>query len=268
MTTHNELLAEATQNYAMAHHYLSKLKVTLDQLSAVQSGLAQSIRPPVRCVREWQDWLAHNGPAIKADVHEGTGVKFTERGTPYTVEWTPSLSGEPDDRFAPNTLMKIGTRAVGRGAPAKVFFLWNQRFDVLPKFGVGPDRPDPGELGIVNLPDPPPDDGPTSTRLTTLEEWDAVNVTYFDGLVSADRKPTDDEKQLLRDMLPEGEDANAAIAIAYRKAVERSREPAPLLGVIQPPPLPDFTGHEVVGNHNHIPHMYGPLCAVSGCTPT
>lgn len=253
MTTHNELLAEATQNYALAHHYLNKLKVSLDQLSASQSGIAQASRPPVRCVREWQDWLSDNGPAIKGDIQEATGIKFTERGTPYTVEWTSSLAQEPDDRFAPNTLMKINLKPDGRGAPPKVYFLWSQRWDVQPKFGVGPIKPDDWEESthpvepVDNFGDWSMDelvecqsDGASDepSRFATVEEWNDANAAWFDAMVSAESRPTVEQKQALLDTLPHGVvDGNGLIASAYADAVKRSREPvsSALLGVVHPP---------------------------------
>lgn len=277
MTTHNELMAEATQNYAMAHHYLGKLKVTLDQLSAVQSGIAQASRPPVRCVREWQDWLAANGPTEKGGIQAATGIKFTERGTPYTVEWTPALAEAVDDRFAPHTLMKINTKPDGRGAPPKVYFLWSQRFDVHPLFGVGPIKSDADDLdeqidrlhgagaaaaldaaiASGEIPTSPDTETagtdavsePETVRFATIEEWDGYYAPLFDTMVAAESKATDAQKQVLRDTLPDGADANAAIAIAYRNATLRSRQGA-LLGVIHPPGGDGVVTH---GNWDDIP---------------
>lgn len=284
MRTHEELHAEAMQNYAMAHHYLGKLKETLDQMTAGRVG-SGPITSPIRCVREWTDWLSLNGPTLKPDIVEATGVKFNERGTAYTVEWSPSLSQAPDDQFAPNTIMKISSRRVGqgRGAPPKVYFLWSQRWDVHPLFGVGPVKsesevpalnllliPGPDEYGVM-----PPGDAERfdaeiaealsqPTRFATMGEWDAYYAPTFDALVSAETKPSDEQKQTMRDTLPEGTDANAALAIAYRNAVLRSRQTSAMTGVVQPP---DLSGVEVVGSHNHVPHIYGPLCQVSDCRP-
>jgi hypothetical protein len=252
MTTRDELLAEATQNYALAHHYLSKLKVTLDKLSAAHSGTPQASRPPVRCVREWQDWLDINGPTIKGDIQEATGVRFTERGTPYTVEWTPALAQEPDDRFAPHTLMKINTKADGRGAPPKIFFLWSQRWDVHPLFGVGPIKPeDWGEEATVaaeeigpieyewSLDEPVDNSSPPEEpeRYDSVEEWNEAWAPLFDTLVATEAKPSDEWRQALLDTLPDGVvDGGTHIALAYAAAVKRAREPQTLLGVIHPPP--------------------------------
>lgn len=265
MRTHEELHAEAMQHYAMAHHYLGKLKETLDQMTAGRVG-SGPITSPVRCVREWTDWLSLNGPALKSDIVEATGIKFTERGTPYTVEWSTSLSEAPDDQFAPNTIMKIGSRAEGRGAPPKVYFLWSQRWDVHPLFGVGPLKPKTvvdyvNEIGEVGFdPEPltgvvkPPVVSPHAlapgpweepplaldepvpqaewaepeppTRYATIEEWDEAWAPTFDIFVANGHKPTDEWKQAFRDTLPAGADLNAAIAIAHRQAVERSRQPS------------------------------------------
>ena len=230
-----ELHAEAMQHYAMAHHYLGKLKTTLDQMGSASAGLA---RVPVRCVREWQDWLAIHGPAFKSDIAEQTGVRFTERGTPYTVEWTPSLATEPDDHFDPSTLMKISDKSVGRGRPPVIFFLWSQRFDVHPRFQVGPIREEThsNEIpdGSVAVHFDPTIAAAGGVRCVNMTEWDDLHAWLFDGMVVTDTKPTDEQKEMLRNSLPEGEDANAAIAIAIRNARLRTREPAALTGVVTP----------------------------------
>lgn len=236
---YERLHADAMQHYALAHHHLTKLKETLDEMAVGQGTTPAPSSAPVRCVREWADWLAVNGPSIKGDIQDSTGVRFTERGTKYTVEWVPSMAAEPDDRFPPNALMKIGSKPDGRGAPPKIFFLWSQRFDVYPKFGVGPsERPEPIETDGAPADDLPWDevavdvDGPM--RYATMAEWDQAHGPLFDALVSSDAKPTDEQKQMLKDTLPEGAEPNASIAIGYRSAVERARQ-QPMLGVVQPP---------------------------------
>lgn len=257
----------------------------------------------VRCVREWTRWLSDNGPATRAHITEQTGVKFSERGTPHTFVWDDSMVDDPDDALPPNAIMRMrGAPNPGRGAPPVIFFLWSQRWDVHPLFGVGPVKPDnmPVALDDDNLDTWAPEPNPVHTmepqqtwltdssgksrpvvrvplrdewemedqpvRFATIGEWDAYYAPTFDALVSADVKPSDEQKQTMRDTLPEGADANAALAIAYRNAVLRSRQPSAMTGVVQPRP-PDLSGVEVVGSHNHVPHIYGPLCQVSDCRP-
>lgn len=252
MQTFDELLAEANQHYAMAHHHMGKVKIILDLMfEARPASRVATVNSPVRCVREWVDWLQANGPALKGDIHEGTGIKFTERGSKYTVEWARSLDTAPDDQFAPNTLMKISGQAKGRGAPPKIYFLWSQRWDVHPKFGVGPIKPedwgqesleavdDIGPIGFSWPVDEPVENSePTEepTRYATVEEWNEANAAWFDAIVAAEAKPTTEQKQALLDTLPDGTaDGNALIASAYAAAVKRTREIQSLLGVIHPP---------------------------------
>lgn len=236
----------------------------------------------VRCVREWTRYLAENGPELKPVIAEETGIKFSERGTPHTFLWDESMADDPDDALPPNAICRIqGPPNEGRGRPPMVYFLWSQRYDVHPLFGVGPIKPEPSDdLGqryfdTVTAPiDLTEEDEAViddllgnsvhSQRCGSITQWDDLHAPLFDAMVAADSKPTDEQKQTLRDTLPDGAEPNAAIAMAYRAAVQRAQGQA-LTGVIQPP---DFTGQEVVGSHNHVPHIFGPLCQVSNCRPT
>lgn len=256
--SYEHLHAEAVQQYALAHHHLSRLKDVLDQMASVRQGAAPSVIPSVRCVREWADYLASHGPTPKPQIHKDTGIKFTEAGGRYTVEWHSALEGVPEDHFAPNTIMKINADPEGkRGAPPKIYFLWSQRYDVRPLFGVGPSEPTdlgaayyekmttPRELTETDqsvirdlLDRTEPDVSGLTGRFDTMAEWDEHWAPTFDAIASAERKWTDEEKQAFRDTCPEGEDANAAVAIAHRAAVQRLANPEPLLGVVHPPEDP------------------------------
>lgn len=245
----------------------------------------------IRCVREWTRWLSENGPALKPDIQEATGIKFTERGTPHTFLWDESMDPEDDDAYPASAIMRVqGPPQDGRGRPPMVYFLWSQRWDVHPLFGVGPRRAihsmepreveatvdgEPTTLTRVPLRDEwpdeqsamtgvvrPPSDGwtqpvPSVTpmvegeeqtfdwsepdsdqatwaaqdaaadepdRFLTMEGWDAAWAEVFDGLVATESKPSELTKAEMAATLPLGADTNAALAIAYRAAVERSRQ--------------------------------------------
>lgn len=287
MQTFDELLAEANQHYALAHHHLGKVKIVLDlMIEARPASMVATVNSPVRCVREWVDWIGVNGPSLKGDIHEGTSVKFTERGAKYTVEWARSLATARDDQFAPNTLMKISGQSKGRGAPPKIYFLWSQRWDVYPKFGVGPIKP--ADWDVPTAPVEPVDnfedwsmeelepdevsDETESPRFATVEEWYDAHAPMFDTIFASGTKLTVEEKQDLLDTLPDGTvDGNSHIALAYSAAVKRSREPKPLLGVIHPEPDPEpeqeFDPNQWawIGHHNHLPHAWSEFCAISKC---
>lgn len=228
-----------------AETYLEQFLSVLNQETDLD-GVAPA--QSVRCVREWTSWLADNGPAYKSTIAEATGVKFTERGTPYTFQWVPSYAGSPDDAFPANALMKIdGPSSGSRGRPKAIYFLWSQRWDVLPKFGVGPVKPAEGGIlapSMVMVGEPPAplygnvtialpettDDGldwdtvsdtDSAVPFETMEAWDAEWASVFDDLARSETKPSDDVRTAMVNSLPPGAEPNAAIAIAMRQAVQR-----------------------------------------------
>lgn len=265
--SYEHLHAEAIQQYALAHHHLTKLKDVLDQMATSRSPSGPLPTSQVRCVREWTDYLAANGPSLKPDIHKATGIKFTERGGQHTVDWHTALEDAADNHFAANTIMKINALPEGkRGAPRRIYFLWSQRYDVRPKFGVGPERPDTVEVDVYGEPaqgtvfyfretptavvdrlsdlgSPPPPETHSNEiqRYATMAEWDEAWADTFDFLATYEAKPTDEQKQEMRDTCPEGADANAAMAIAHRAAKQRSTHT--LLGVISPPAGGDVRHH-------------------------
>jgi hypothetical protein len=260
MTSYEALHGEAMSQYALAHHHLNRLKDVLDQMASARAFTPVS-HAPVRCVREWQDYLAINGPTLKPKITDDTGIKFTERGSQYVVEWRSALREMPDDNFAPNTLMKINARSEGkRGSPPRIYFLWSQRWDVHPLFGVGPTgpvKPIDGDLsgdgdylsadhvaraisldtesgpahgapllGVIHPPEFQSNAEPEPpTRCATMDAWDEMWAPTFDFLASAGGKPSDEQRAEMKATVPEGSDGNAAIAIAYRDAMKRLTVP-------------------------------------------
>lgn len=283
--TPGELLAEISHSLALAQVNLKRAFSALEKYET-SMGMAKVTKThTIRCVQVWQDWLAANGPNTRKHITEVTGVKLTERATPHTVVWDDGIDPTDDVAFPANTLMRVRSlhEGGGRGAPPVIYFLWSQRWDVHPLFGVGPVPSDGGDGEEEPMVDPSPIGEPTEetvmalgnyedwtlvdvpqpVRYGTLEEWDDAWASTFDGLVAAGTKPSDEIGQRFRETLPVDADGNAAIAIAYRNAVVRARSPQTLLGVIQPEP--DRSGWTMVGNHNHLPHPFGEFCALSRC---
>lgn len=252
---------------ALSARHAKKAEAYLEQfLALIGRPSEQSANPgrTIKCVREYTRWLTDNGPAFKTTIQEATGIKFTERGSAYTVFWNEGMANDPDDTYLDSTICRMDSLPTGEpGRPPVIYFLWSQRFDVLPKFGVGPAKPAESEKpdreaalrellanGGPHLPaddervlaDRREADQEPPRRFTTIVEWDEYWGPAFQVLASDEAKPTDEQKQMMRDTVPEGADANAAIAIAYRDATQRAR--TALLGVVHPPtgePLTEVT---------------------------
>lgn len=95
----------------------------------------------IQCVREWTAWLKQNGPAPKSTIQQETGIKFNERGTPYTIKWLDRMVHEDMDDVDDDTIVKFTIRTLSRGGSPVVYALWSQRFEVRPRYGVGPVPP-------------------------------------------------------------------------------------------------------------------------------
>lgn len=316
--TPGEQLAEINHALALAQTNLKRAFSALQKYEeAMGIRATERKKPAIRCLAIWQKWLAENGPNTRQAVTDATDTKLTERATPYTVVWDDDIDPTDEEAYPDDTLFRI--RALhggeGRGAPPVVYFLWSQRWDVHPLFGVGPifgtvritdEQSDEDRLAsaLSPLPEPlePEDDlhpypesdtvsEETSDRFATLVDWYEAWAPLFDSMVASESKPTDEQKAMLQDSLPESEKDNlAALAVGYQEAVLRSRNPAPILGIIQPPPvsahpidpehgeevpidwdeiLPDEpedkSTWEMVGSHNHLPHLFGPFCEMTAC---
>lgn len=136
---HHDALAIANRTKANA-----ALGQFLDIISYDDAGATVRLDRAPKCVRVWTRWLAENGPNTRAYITEATDTKFSERGTPHTIRWD-DITGDTadDDLFPASTIIRFKGNKLdaGRGAPPTIFALWSQRYDVLPKFGVGPERP-------------------------------------------------------------------------------------------------------------------------------
>src|SRR5690349_22186425 len=87
------------RNYqALVSVNLEKAERSLERFIAALNLSEDAVRRPaeasVRCVREWTEWLRANGPALKSEITEATGVRFKEQGTPYTIKWFDYMAQE------------------------------------------------------------------------------------------------------------------------------------------------------------------------------
>ena len=312
-----ETLDKITEYMSIMRSYQAKIAVLVAKLHADaltgQPALSAPRSAPkrVRSLQAWADHLSEHGPTARSELKELTGYSLTKTAYDQTVAWTAPMAYTPDEAMPDDTVLHVQGLPTGVGRPAVIYFLWSQRWDVNPRFGVGGVKPaklpesiamsEPTETDrSFQWAEPRDDDSwpaaatvqpdgnwpepkhlaPAVTVTTTLvepkpatlTEWDDLHAPLFDDIVRSGRKPTDEQMSRLRSTCPEGADPNAAIAMAHRAAVKRSQQPQAMTGVIrpeeQPVAHPDFSGFEVVGNHNHVPHAYGPLCKVSNCTPT
>lgn len=306
----DKTLAKIIEFQSVAQTYLSKAAVLLaeyqEAVAPVPLNEQRSTTANIRSLQLWTDWLAENGPAYRQTIWDATGLNLSKGGYDRTQAWRGPMTYMPDDALPADAVLHIQSPNNGKGRPPMIYFLWSSRWDVLPKFGVGPVKPDnlpesaDGEVEATDvfygIPEFRYDPEvlqeaviqPPTDRYATMVEWDDAWMSTFDSMVAAESKPPDELKQQMRDSLPDGAEPNAAIAIAHRNAVARSRSPQPMLGVIQPPvesphalsdgpweeppldwdtvePEPDRSGWEMVGNHNHIPHPHTALCDVSRC---
>jgi hypothetical protein len=239
-----ELLTQISHHETMANHHTSmatSLRVQYQAAigdSSVDWGNGVLKRRPTKSHGRWVAWLSENGPAPRKKIADDVGL-LTGEIPPYA----DTLGLTVDSSFPDNTLMRLSAdNGRDRGRPVDVFFLWHQRFDVRPLFGVGPTKPEfqpidnaPLEIASVSLDtdgapgtmlgvvQPPPLDEPADVRYATVEEWEQAHASLFDRLVATDSKPTADEKELLTSTTPEGIVAGPLIAMAWTVAVQRAR---------------------------------------------
>lgn len=273
----HDTLAQIVQHLAVAQTYLTKAAVLVaryqETISPSGASLARKTNSAIHSLQAWAEHLGENGPTTRGDLHEATGLNLTQSGYNRTQAWAAPMTYMADDALPADAVLRIKGTSDGVGRPPVIYFLWAQRWDVLTKFGTGPIKPTNFEAGLhsdVVVPDAHPENRgnlvfpvetdetldwsePASdetewvpTHCSTMAEWDELHSALFDAMVGAESKPNDEQKQLLRLTVPEGEDANAAIAIAYRNATLRARS---ITGVIQPPvsahPILPANGEEI-----------------------
>lgn len=257
-----DALAEMTHHLTQAAHHANKAheaqRVYLSLLpggdSSVLPGLPSNgsrRRSAPKCVTIWTEYLREHGPSFRQDIQDGTGMKFSERAYPYTIAWDDGMASAGDSEFMPDAIVRIrGLKETeGRGGAPVVFFLWEQRFDLFDRFGVGP-RPQQAQalLGVIHPPtesqtfeishnienqdvvvalnDNPQPEVESTARFNTLDEWHEKWDTLFDVLVANDATPTDGEKEELLATMPEdteGEPAGVILARTMQAARQRAR---------------------------------------------
>lgn len=177
-------LAQFRHHHALASTHSQKAdKYLTDFLAAITTKVSVATLPRSgpRCVTVWTEWLAANGPNTRTHITDETGVKFTERGTPYTVRWQDV---QEETELPQNTIVRfIGQKPPsGKGAPPTIYALWYQRYDVYPLFGVGPQKdgaipPTPeapkAMTGVIRPPDSPDPDQSSGPPEETPEQWAA-----------------------------------------------------------------------------------------------
>lgn len=246
-------LASFQHEHALSIAHAKRADGYLSQFLALVSHKTGDRSTPtgmsIRCVREWTRWLAANGPELKPIIAEETGIKFSERGTPHTFLWDESMEDDPDDALPPNAIVRMQAPArEGRGRPPMIYFLWSQRFDVHPRFGVGPIKSEPTDetdlTGLTHAEAMEATYGPSEAdeivsiepepltdRFPTLDEWNDAWTPTLQTLASSGAKPPDEMKQRMLDTVPVGEDPPSTLALAFSRAVQQG---GPLLGVVQP----------------------------------
>lgn len=216
--TASELLADVSHYMALAQVNYTKAQAALRNYErAVGKQTAPKRKPSIKSLRIWGEWLAENGPATRQTIMEATGHPLTERALPHTVEWDDLIDPSDDGAFPATTIMRLRGVAEGRGAPPVIYFLWSQRFDVRPLFGVGPEKDPAPMLGVVY----PVEVGGVeahhieklSEKQDTIDAWLDRHSTVFDQ-IKLGGKPDAEQRLALRSDAPEGVDVNIAIALA------------------------------------------------------
>lgn len=217
--TASELLGDVSHYMALVQINSAKAQTALRNYErAVGKQTAPKRKPSIKSLRIWGEWLAENGPATRQTIMEATGHPLTERALPHTVEWDDLIDPSDEGAFPATTIMRLRGVSEGRGAPPVIYFLWSQRFDVLPRFGVGPRA---SLLGVIRppkdhqqaedtafVPRTVPTDEPG-----TVDQWLARHAVIFDQ-IKLGGKPDAEQRLALRSDAPEGVDVNIAIALA------------------------------------------------------
>jgi hypothetical protein len=262
MTNANEAEAAmllAQSYFAQAQSYMARGQTEMQRYFDLLPGgkgvgTVGANRNGPKCLRVWAEYLKENGPSLRQEIQDETGVRFTERATPYTVMWEDEMVTYGDDHFAQDTIVRMRSvrNADGRAGTQTAYFLWSQRFDVFGRFGVGP-QPAMAQvlLGVVHPPTEQPtvlsaqsdgihpiNDGtykrrsepeptvPEYERFATMEQWHERWDPIFDELAPYDATPTDEEKAAMRATLPEdtgGEPWTVVLARSYQEAKVRSK---------------------------------------------
>lgn len=177
-----------------------------------------------RSVREWVGWLRMHGPSYRGEIQEATGINLTAKPS-QVLDWSGDMVTWAETAVPGDTLCRTTGFREGRGRPPSIYFLWSQRFDVLPKFGVGPVRPDPAEPvelatgGVVGPDDLGPllvgDGAPLLGVLSPTDENYSGNLMDMLSQVVEEDSATDDpDEDLSWDEPEDDEPAPRAVDMA------------------------------------------------------
>lgn len=228
-----ELRDKITHHETMAQHHTTlatSLRIQYETLvggGTVDWGSGLLKKRPTKSHNRWVTWLKRNGPATRAAIAKDEGL-LTGEVPPYADSLGLSMAELVEANYPDDMMMRISVEnPQGKGRPVDVYFLWSQRFDVKPLFGVGPVQPDPSTLLGVIQPEPTEPfpaitaewDGPLESQEVqppeplTAKQWVDAHSTVF-SFIREGIKPTDEQRQKLRDNAPDGVDVNVAIALA------------------------------------------------------
>ena len=252
MPQDEDTLSKIVQNLTTAQTYLSKAVSLVakyqNAVDPIPLGTTRGTNTAIHSLQMWAEYLAEHGPTLRGDLDTATNLSLTRSGYDRTQAWTNPMTYMADDALPDDAVMRIKGLSNGVGRPPVIYFLWNQRWSVLPKFGVGPTKPEnmPEPVTLLGVIQPPISSHPIDpaygdeqpinwdeiprlindepVRFASIDAWDEHWAPQLDILAATETKPTDEQKQELRVTLPDGAEPNASIAIAYRAAVERSRE--------------------------------------------
>lgn len=266
----NDVLSKITQHLAVAQTYLGKVAVMVAEYQdsvapmPLHGSAIRSSNTAIHSLQMWAEHLAENGPTARGALNTITGLNLTKSGYDRTHAWVGPMTYMPDDAFPADAVLRIKGLSNGVGRPPVIFFLWSQRWDVRPKFGAGPTKPEnlpapvdgshlhqsdlthdeagglePVHEWLLESPaDNTPDDAVTdSLRYASMDEWNEAWSPSLRVLAADGVKPSDEVKQRMLASLPVGQEGQTTIAMAYSAA---ARQSTPLLGVVMPPPLEDI----------------------------
>jgi hypothetical protein len=186
---HEEAIMEMASQLAICQNMLTKLAVMFakfqEDTGSPMSGKSQPATN-IRSLQLWSEHLAEHGPTFRQDIWDATGLNLAQAGHNQVRKWVGPMAFWPDNALSPDAVLSIQSLGTGKGRPPVIYFLWKQRYDVRPKYGVGPERPADGEDGSALLGVVQPE--PTEDRGFNYVSDTFADATWPEG-TPADGKP-------------------------------------------------------------------------------
>lgn len=140
------MLDDMQMQFNVARHSLEQLGLMIaNYRDTVPAPLQEAPRARrvgrIKSLDTWVDWLTVNGPAYRKDIAEATGLNLATNATAHVRPWKDHMEHWSDGQLPADTLCNITGPKKGMGRPPVIYFLWSQRFDLLPRYGVGPEKP-------------------------------------------------------------------------------------------------------------------------------